>query len=99
VLGNFQASSTSSLRIFLRNSDLPPQLDPPSGYEYCLSEYLSIFNQLGRLDSLVNAGWVVIDTIGYVNPIDTLVGVTKRESCVNCTLGGSLKKPTYWDEE
>lgn len=94
VLGNFQVSGVSEMRIFIENTELPYDLYIPDGYEFCQTEVLSEFTSKEKLDSLRGYGWVVMDSV--YDEADTLLGVTISRSCFDCTTHGVPEMPDFW---
>jgi hypothetical protein len=92
VLGNFQVSGVSEKRIFIYHNEVMNQMDIPTGFEHCILEYLDQYS--GRLDSLIGAGWRVMDSIFIES--DILVGIVNRSECFDCTRNGSSEVPEFW---
>jgi len=99
VLGNFQISGASELRIFINRDNLPPQMNVATEYEFCKADLVSKKNESFRLDSLLHTGWIVMDTIYEPDKQDTLIGLANSRSCFDCTLNGDIVKPDFWDEK
>jgi hypothetical protein len=97
VLGNFQVSGASEKRIFIRFEDLPPQMRVPTEYEFCEGNVVNPKENRSRLDSLLNAGWVIMDTLVEGVELDTLIGLVTSRACFDCTTKGDIRKPDYWD--
>jgi hypothetical protein len=99
VLGNFQVSGESLKRIFIYRDELPPQMVASTEYEFCEADLVSKNRNQRRLDSLIRAGWVVMDTLYEPVLSDTLIGLAISRSCFDCTTSGTITKPDFWDEK
>jgi hypothetical protein len=99
VLGNFQVSGADTKRIFINNIEVADKLAVPSEYEDCEIEYLAMFRDAYRLDSLIKEDWIIMDK--YFNPSinDTMVFLTGSVKCYDCKHDGTNIKPEFWDTE
>ncbi len=94
ILGNFQVSGVSEMRIFIESYELPSDLVIPEGYEFCQSETLNKTTSKERLDSLRGLGWVIMDSL--FDEADTLLGITISRACFDCTTHGDPEMPDFW---
>jgi hypothetical protein len=94
VLGNFQVSGISEKRIFIYYREIMDYMRVPTGFEYCRLEFLD--QRSARLDSLIGAGWIVMDSL--ISETDTSVGVVNRKSCYDCRRSGTLVEPDFWND-
>jgi hypothetical protein len=98
VLGNFQVSGVSEMRIFVVPSELPVPLYTPSGLEYCESLTFSKPEHAELIDSLLKAGWLVLDTLFMDDEVpETMYNLTNSRSCFDCSLNGNPEKPVFWE--
>ena len=95
VLGNFQVSGVSEMRLFIDNVDLPIELIIPDGFEYCQAEVLPSVTSKISIDSLRGVGWVVMDTLIYEDE-EIYLGLTNSRACFDCTLNGTSLMPEFW---
>ena len=102
VLGIFQVSAISSKRIFIKKSELPNEVFPPSGYEYCEMVRLYVQDSINspiveyQVDSIIDfVGMVVMDTT-MEGPY-LVIRFASSKACFDCTLSGSNEPPDFWE--
>ncbi|MBN2519021.1 MAG: DUF4249 domain-containing protein [Bacteroidales bacterium] len=99
VIGYFQASSVSSRRIFISQSDLLGQLSMSTGFDYC--ETITITDQIddefpAYLNYVENEGWEIYFQEVSGNVLRTYL--TNSISCCDCSITGSPDKPEFWED-
>lgn len=97
ILGNFQVSGVSEMRIFIYDQELPSELMIPTGFEFCQTEMVSKVESANTLDSLLGAGWIIYET--SFSDTDTLYDLTNSRACYDCTRSGSNVMPDFWGDD
>ncbi len=99
ILGNFQVSGAVAERIFIDHSEIADKLNVPSGYEDCEIQFVGEITEAGYLQTLLDAGWIIMDR--NFNPVrnDTIASLTKAKRCYDCKLSGTNIKPEFWDND
>ncbi len=92
VVGNFQASSVSSHRIFIDRQDLDRNIMIDWGGHNCLLEEYSIYEKK-RTDSLLALSWSIMDTVGSD---EFKIRISNMEQCFNCIATGASSIPPVW---
>jgi len=107
VIGYISVGSTSSLRIFISNRQLPQWAKDTSFYAGChlefdLPRFPCCYYSLGQVDQYINYNkghdadpLIPINSIG--RPGQPPIGYTaSTRRCVDCTVRGTNKRPAFW---
>jgi hypothetical protein len=91
VLGIFQASAVTQMRIFIDRGEIPAFLNIPSGYSFC-----SFYETADSVEIAYYAehGFPFVDQ--YINGDTEFFLYSNSEACFRCTLAGSNMKPDFW---
>jgi hypothetical protein len=95
VLGFFEASGTSSMRIFISPDLLPADVVIPTDFEYCRFQVMANPSE-ADLNYLLANGWIYIDD--YYDRDDLIVRLTNHITCLDCTQTGTNVRPDYWPD-
>lgn len=96
VLGYFEASGTTSKRVFIDPELLPSDVLVPTDFEYCKYQVLTNPSE-ADLNYLMANGWIYIDD--YYDRDDLIVRLTNHITCLDCTQTGTNVRPDYWPGE
>jgi len=108
VIGYVSVGSVSTLRIFIGTDDLPISFTPTPFYPSCeLDSELFIYypphgNPIYQEDEFFNINKgalspVLIPVQAIETPSGTIIGHTgASQPCVDCTLRGTNKQPSFW---
>lgn len=93
VLGFFEASTVNANRIFIKRSDLKPG-SVSSGFEDCELLYVSISDySKGEITDYYYVYEFYDSTVE-----DTLVVMTNKRECYDCSIVGETEKPGFWHD-
>jgi hypothetical protein len=88
VLGYFSVSASSSKRIYIKD-DFAGIIDP---YADCITD--TIYGD-GDIPGLGTSTWVLFETPGAgFNPHTRVI--TDKKGCADCTVRGTIQKPSFW---
>lgn len=94
VLGNFQASSVSTKRIFIDREDLPDDFYPVSSFTSC--RVLTVGDMVSAQQYL-EKGWSILND--RIENGVRIILLCNSNFCYDCTTGGTNKRPPFWTDK
>lgn len=98
ILGNFQVSGAVTKRIFISNNEIKDYMVVPSGFSNCSDILAGQISQAFLVDSLLKAGWIIMDADYNRTKQDTMLWMSNSRGCYDCKTAGTNIKPDFWED-